>query len=41
MCIVRVDEHGRIILPKELQKRFSGSFNIEVEGDKIILKSVH
>ena len=41
MYILKVDEHGRIILPRELQERFGGSFNIEVEGNKIVLKPVH
>ncbi|MED0678209.1 AbrB family transcriptional regulator [Aneurinibacillus thermoaerophilus] len=42
MYIVKVDEHGRIILPLELQDKLaSGAINIEVEDNKIVLKPVH
>lgn len=41
MYILKVDEHGRIILPRELKDRFGGAINIEVDGDRIILKPVY
>lgn len=41
MYIVKVDEKGQIVLPKELQDKLGGSVNIEVDGNKIVLKPVH
>ncbi|MED0758858.1 AbrB/MazE/SpoVT family DNA-binding domain-containing protein [Aneurinibacillus thermoaerophilus] len=42
MYIVKVNEHGQIVLPRELRDKLaSGTVNIEVQGNKIILKPVN